>query len=101
MAEHGLKIQAVMSFHAAGGNVGDTCKIPLPPWVLHVGEGNPDIYYTDRSRRRNREYISLGCDTLPLFWGRSPVQIYQAFISTFMDTFSDMLGKPTSGLAVW
>jgi beta-amylase len=25
-----LKVQAVMSFHAAGGNVGDTCKIPLP-----------------------------------------------------------------------
>lgn len=30
VAEHGLKVQAVMSFHAAGGNVGDTCKVPLP-----------------------------------------------------------------------
>ncbi|KAK9805935.1 hypothetical protein WJX73_006454 [Symbiochloris irregularis] len=100
VAEHGLKIQAVMSFHAAGGNVGDTCKIPLPPWVLHVGEGNPDIYYTDRSRRRNREYISLGCDTLPLFWGRSPVQIYQAFISAFLDTFSDMLGTVVTEITV-
>lgn len=34
--EHGLKAQAVMSFHAAGGNVGDTCKIALPKWVLEV-----------------------------------------------------------------
>lgn len=30
VARAGLKVQAVMSFHAAGGNVGDTCKIGLP-----------------------------------------------------------------------
>ncbi len=36
VAETGLKIQAVMSFHGAGGNVGDTCKIPMPQWVLEV-----------------------------------------------------------------
>lgn len=36
--KHGLKVQAVMSFHAGGGNVGDgSCDIPLPPWVLKVG----------------------------------------------------------------
>ena len=35
--KHGLKVQAVMSFHAGGGNVGDgSCDIPLPPWVLQV-----------------------------------------------------------------
>ena len=34
--KHGLKAQAVMSFHAAGGNVGDTCKIALPNWVVQV-----------------------------------------------------------------
>lgn len=96
VAEHGLKVQAVMSFHAAGGNVGDTCKIPLPPWVLHVGEGNPDIFYTDSSRHRNKEYISLGCDQLPLFWGRSPLQIYCSFIQAFADSFSDMLGKQST-----
>ena len=37
--KHGLKVQAVMSFHAGGGNVGDgSCDIPLPPWVLEVGQ---------------------------------------------------------------
>jgi hypothetical protein len=30
VARAGLKVQAVMSFHAAGSNVGDTCRIPLP-----------------------------------------------------------------------
>ena len=38
-----------MSFHAAGGNVGDTCKISLPKWVQSVGREDPDIYYTDRA----------------------------------------------------
>lgn len=35
--KHDLKVQAVMSFHAGGGNVGDgSCDIPLPPWVVQV-----------------------------------------------------------------
>ena len=33
---HGLKVQAVHSFHACGGNVGDSTQIPLPSWVLKV-----------------------------------------------------------------
>lgn len=32
----GLKLQAVLSFHACGGNVGDLVQIPLPEWVLQV-----------------------------------------------------------------
>ena len=32
----GLKLQAVMSFHACGGNVGDYAQVPLPRWVLKV-----------------------------------------------------------------
>lgn len=31
-----LKIQVVLSFHACGGNVGDSAQIPLPKWVLEV-----------------------------------------------------------------
>jgi Glycosyl hydrolase family 14 len=35
--KHGLKVQAVMSFHAGGGNVGDgATDIPLPQWVIAV-----------------------------------------------------------------
>ena len=38
----GLKLQAVMSFHACGGNVGDSAQVPLPPWVLKVSR-YPDV----------------------------------------------------------
>jgi beta-amylase len=93
VAAAGLKVQAVMSFHAAGGNVGDTCKIPLPKWVLDVGDRNPDIYYTDKSGHRNKECLSLGCDEVPLFWGRTPTDVYRDFINAFCDKFQHLFGK--------
>lgn len=70
-----LKIQAIMSFHQCGGNVGDEINIPLPWWVLKVGDDHPDIFYTNRSGNRNTEYLSIGVDHLPLFKGRTAVQV--------------------------
>ncbi len=90
--EAGLKIQAVMSFHAAGGNVGDTCTIPLPKWVLDVGDEEPGVFYTDRQGIINRECLSLGCDELPLFQGRTPLKMYRDFVAAFADTFGTMFG---------
>lgn len=90
--EAGLKIQAVMSFHAAGGNVGDTCTIPLPKWVLDVGEEEPGIFYTDRQGVINRECLSLGCDEMPLFNGKTPLKLYRDFVAAFADTFGSMFG---------
>ncbi|XP_075086597.1 beta-amylase 3, chloroplastic-like isoform X2 [Nicotiana tabacum] len=90
--EHGLKLQVVMSFHQCGGNVGDSCSIPLPPWVLEEISKNPDLVYTDRSGRRNPEYISLGCDLLPVLRGRTPIQVYTEFMRSFRERFKDYLG---------
>ncbi|XP_047337485.1 beta-amylase 3, chloroplastic-like [Impatiens glandulifera] len=92
--KHGLKLQVVMSFHQCGGNVGDSCSIPLPPWVLEEISKNPDLVYTDRSGRRNPEYISLGCDSLPVLRGRTPIQVYSDYMRSFRDTFRDYLGEP-------
>ncbi|MCL7025426.1 hypothetical protein MKW94_015243 [Papaver nudicaule] len=71
----GLKLQAIMSFHRCGGNVGDSVTIPLPKWILQIGESNPDIFYTDQSGNRDTEYLTLGVDNLPLFGGRTAVEI--------------------------
>ena len=71
----GLKLQVVMSFHQCGGNVGDTVNIPLPNWVLDVGKTDPDIFYTNRAGNRNTEYLTLGVDNLPLFEGRTAVEV--------------------------
>ncbi|CAJ1928793.1 unnamed protein product [Sphenostylis stenocarpa] len=90
---HGLKLQVVMSFHQCGGNVGDSCSIPLPPWVLDEINKNPELVYTDRSGRRNPEYISLGCDSMPVLRGRTPIQVYSDYMRRFRDKFRDYLGS--------
>ncbi|KAL1568946.1 Beta-amylase 3, chloroplastic [Salvia divinorum] len=88
----GLKLQVVMSFHQCGGNVGDSCTIPLPPWLLEEISKNPDLVYTDKSGRRNPEYISLGCDSLAVLRGRTPIQVYSDFMRSFRKRFKDYIG---------
>ncbi|XP_051127947.1 beta-amylase 1, chloroplastic-like [Andrographis paniculata] len=90
--KHDLKVQAVMSFHQCGGNVGDTCTITLPKWVVEEMNEDPDLAYTDQWGRRNYEYVSLGCDTLPVLNGRTPVKCYSDFMQSFNDTFEHLLG---------
>ncbi|KAE8683958.1 Beta-amylase 3 [Hibiscus syriacus] len=91
--KHGLKLQVVMSFHQCGGNVGDSCSIPLPPWVLQEISKNPDLVYTDKSGKRNPEYISLGCDSVPVLRGRTPIQAYTDYMRSFRERFRDYLGR--------
>jgi beta-amylase len=38
------------------------------------------------------EYISLGCDILPVLRGRSPIQTYADFMRNFRDAFRPFLG---------
>ena len=71
----GLKLQAIMSFHQCGGNIGDVVTIPIPEWVREIGETNPDIFYTNRSGNRNNEYLTIGVDHQPLFDGRTAVEV--------------------------
>eukprot|EP00252_Welwitschia_mirabilis_P015510 TRINITY_DN3411_c0_g1_i1.p1 TRINITY_DN3411_c0_g1~~TRINITY_DN3411_c0_g1_i1.p1 ORF type:complete len:309 (-),score=32.03 TRINITY_DN3411_c0_g1_i1:95-1021(-) len=90
--KHGLKAQAVMSFHQCGGNVGDSVFIPLPKWVVEEIDKDNDLAYTDQNGRRNYEYVSLGADTLPVLKGRTPVQCYADFMRSFRENFKDLMG---------
>lgn len=67
-------------------------RIPLPKWVVEEIDRDPDLGYTDQWGRRNYEYVSLGCDTLPVLKGRTPVQCYSDFMRAFRDNFSHLLG---------
>ena len=83
----GLKMNVVASFHKCGGNVGDDCNIPLPPWVLET----TGVYYTDHNGAQTTEYISLGVDNQNLFRGRSPVTMYREYLLSFGQTFAKYL----------
>ncbi|TKW35150.1 hypothetical protein SEVIR_2G353000v4 [Setaria viridis] len=93
----GLKLQAIMSFHACGGNVGDAVSIPIPRWVREVGEEDPDVFYTSPIGERNREYLTIGVDDQPLFHGRTAIQLYADFMKSFRVNMVDFLD---SGLIV-
>ncbi|PRQ18557.1 putative beta-amylase [Rosa chinensis] len=57
-------------------------------------EGTLTLYVnTDKSGRRNHEYISLGCDSLPVLGGRTPIQVYSDYMKSFHDRFRDYLGN--------
>ncbi|XP_061364390.1 beta-amylase-like [Gastrolobium bilobum] len=86
-----LKLQAIMSFHQCGGNVGDSVFIPLPKWVLEVGESDPDIFYTNRTGYRNKECLSLGVDNKPLFYGRTAIEMYRDYMKSFRENMADFL----------
>ncbi|KAK7272316.1 hypothetical protein RJT34_28829 [Clitoria ternatea] len=86
-----LRLQVIMSFHQCGGNVGDSIYIPIPGWILEVGETNPDIFYTNRVGNRNKECLSLGVDNEPLFYGRTAIQIYRDYMQSFRQNMKDFL----------
>lgn len=96
----GLKVRAVMAFHQCGTGPGDPHWISLPLWVLEEIDKDPDLAYSDRFGRRNMEYISLGCDILPVLHGRSPIQAYTDFMRNFRDTFRLFLGVIITGIQV-
>lgn len=93
-----LKLQAVMSFHACGGNVGDSVNIPLPAWV-HAAGAEHEFWFADRDGNINREYISFGADYEPVLPAggqadgstrpRTPLQAYGAFTKAFVSAMED------------
>eukprot|EP00735_Rhodelphis_limneticus_P013566 TRINITY_DN739_c0_g1::TRINITY_DN739_c0_g1_i1::g.18372::m.18372 TRINITY_DN739_c0_g1::TRINITY_DN739_c0_g1_i1::g.18372 ORF type:complete len:524 (-),score=125.20,sp/Q10RZ1/BAMY2_ORYSJ/41.11/3e-125,Glyco_hydro_14/PF01373.12/3e-62,Glyco_hydro_14/PF01373.12/1.1e-43,Trefoil/PF00088.13/2.2e-12,Trefoil/PF00088.13/1.4e+03 TRINITY_DN739_c0_g1_i1:462-2033(-) len=89
--EVGLKIQFVLSFHQCGGNVNDACSIPLPQWVRDVSK-TEEIFYKDSKGHSTQEYLSLSVDDLPIFQGRTALQMYRDFMQSLATTFSSDLG---------
>ncbi|CAN0824766.1 Beta-amylase 2, chloroplastic [Linum grandiflorum] len=78
-----LKLQVVMSFHECGGNVGDDTFVPLPRWVIEIGETNPDIYFTDREGRRNNECLTWGIDKERVLKSRTALEVYFDYMRSF------------------
>ncbi|CAI9775591.1 unnamed protein product [Fraxinus pennsylvanica] len=69
------------------------CSIPLPPWELEENSKNPDLVYTDSSGCCNPEYISLGCNSLSVLRGRTPIQAYSDYMKIFRERFKDYMEK--------
>eukprot|EP01018_Ginkgo_biloba_P017246 Gb_27777 [translate_table: standard] len=97
--EAGLKVQASMCFHGCKYG-GKKTFIPLPSWVLKVGDSDPNIFYTDRAGNRYRDCLSLAVDSLPLFEGRSPLQMFSEVFRSFRKTFAPYIGNTIVEISV-
>jgi hypothetical protein len=81
--KHGLKWVPILSFHQCGGNVGDTCDIPIPPWIWQaMGEEHPgrNLRYVSEKGRTSEEYVSLWADDVVKSY-------YKAFMEKFVGHF--------------
>jgi hypothetical protein len=55
------------------------------------------VTHLHATRHRNKECLSLGCDEVPLFWGRSPVVMYRDFMDAFANAFQHLFGTVITG----
>jgi beta-amylase len=83
IADRGLKIVPIMSFHRCGGGPGDDCDIPLPGWLWTrfqaVGLSPDDLRYES-------ELGSQKLDDAIVPWATEHPAVAQQF-SEFMDAF--------------
>ncbi|CAI9283479.1 unnamed protein product [Lactuca saligna] len=92
VSEMGLKLQVALSFHSNVHLSSRVQGVSLPQWIIEIGRDNKDIYYRDQNGFPNADYLTLGVDNLPLFSGRTAVQCYEDFISSFASKFDSLMG---------
>ncbi|KAF9605388.1 hypothetical protein IFM89_016965 [Coptis chinensis] len=93
--DSGLNLRVTLCFHGSKED-----NIPLPLWISKIGQGQPDIFFTDRSGSRYRECLSFGVDGLPVLDGKTPMQVYQGFFESFKSSFSAFMGSTITDISV-
>lgn len=93
----GLQLQATMSFHQCGGNVGDPLTIPIPAWAMAVAR-EKDMLYRNGTAHVSEDCLSLSADACCAFPGvngslRTPLDCYRDFIAAFVDVCRDFIGS--------
>lgn len=85
-----LKIVPVMSFHACGGNVGDTYNVPIPAFARTDASA-----FKDSEGRLDQEYISFGSDDTQFADAdnRTPIEMYKDFMTAFKSHFADFIAN--------
>jgi beta-amylase len=80
----GMKWVPIFSFHQCGGNVGDTCNIPIPPWIWQKlgGDNTNQLKYKSEKGNYSSEVIALWSDD-------KAREQYAQFIQAFAVHFSD------------
>jgi hypothetical protein len=86
----GLSWRPVLAFHACGGNVGDTCHIPIPSWVFT--KYGDEIRYVSAQGHTSDEVISVWATPIVL-------EQYREFFLAFAERYANYSDR-TSGIAI-
>ncbi|KAH9330641.1 hypothetical protein KI387_002749, partial [Taxus chinensis] len=101
ICEAGLKLHIALSFHACLYPFSSPMtNIGLPLWVAEIGNMNKDIYFRDRHGYSNDEYLSIGVDQMPVFYGRTAVECYEDFMFSCIDRFQSLMGNTIEGITI-
>ncbi|KAM7256930.1 hypothetical protein ACFE04_012671 [Oxalis oulophora] len=91
----GLKLHVSLCFHAS-----KEPRISLPEWVSRIGQSQPGLYFTDRSRQPYTDCLSLGVDDIPVLDGKTPIEVYRDFCESFKSTFSQFMDSTITGISI-
>ncbi|KAJ9153936.1 hypothetical protein P3X46_027322 [Hevea brasiliensis] len=100
VSESGLKLHVSLCFHSNTHLSTGTGGVGLPLWILEIGGHNKDIYYRDKNGFSNDDYLTLGVDQLPLFYGRTALQCYEDFMLSFVNKFDSYIGSVIEEISV-
>ncbi|CAK8985774.1 unnamed protein product [Durusdinium trenchii] len=99
----GLELQAVMSFHQCGGNVGDTVNFPLPAWCLEKAKSS-GLLYKSKDGVVAEDCLSLSADNEKIFPSKSgtrtALQCYQDYMTAFLKFMGSHVGNTICELQV-
>ena len=90
----GLNIVPIMSFHQCGGNVGDTCDIPIPSWIWNhyssQGVSASDLKYKSEYGNESVETVSLWRDDYVLAEYKEFMEAFESHFATKVDSISEI-----------
>ena len=85
----GLDIVPIFSFHQCGGNVGDTCNIPLPPWLWgkYTGAVVNGVTLDGNGLKHKSEQGNFSSETVQGWADSAVLNEYQAFTQAFVTRY--------------
>jgi len=93
---NGLQLQATMSFHQCGGNIGDPVYIPIPSWAMSVAK-EKDLLYRCGNEHVSEDCLSLAADNECVFPGaskqRTALECYHDYMLAFLAACREHIGS--------
>ena len=86
----GLQIQAIMSFHACGGNVGDNVNISIPSWIWSIA-GNGAKYCGEQFIGNSYNEKTYGNPEIVSLWASNNNAVHEQY-QQFMNAFETFVG---------